>query len=178
MSCSQEHLPAESKDPATSGVHQQRLTPRCTNPGGWCRASQVLRKDAAAGHSIRRHRKCAALLRVESNEPLAFGNRPASLPVPGWTGQGVRRLASARTLARTTAREHAQQSVESDRNTRLALCGHQLMKRSEAVSPRFGEPILSWAGDRVRGVSTRHTIESRNSDVQFVGHRGAQKARP
>lgn len=27
MSCSQEHLPAEPKDPATSGVHQQRLTP-------------------------------------------------------------------------------------------------------------------------------------------------------
>ena len=27
MSCSQEHLPAESQDPATSGVHQQRLTP-------------------------------------------------------------------------------------------------------------------------------------------------------
>ena len=27
VSCSQEHLPAEFQDPATSGVHQQRLTP-------------------------------------------------------------------------------------------------------------------------------------------------------
>ncbi len=31
-----EHLPAESQDPATSGVHQQRLTPRVPVCGEEC----------------------------------------------------------------------------------------------------------------------------------------------
>jgi hypothetical protein len=75
-----------------------------------------------AGHNIRRQQgRAPALHRVESNQPLAFGNRPALLLVLGWAGiQGVMRLASASSWARTTARKHGPQAVDSDRNTRLA----------------------------------------------------------
>jgi site-specific DNA-cytosine methylase len=72
VSCSQEHLPAESQDPATSGVHQQRLTPLTEKARTWTRES-----DGA---------------RLTSSEAGVLNGFPAGFP---WSGSRSRQFLQA-----------------------------------------------------------------------------------